>query len=86
MSRTEAALSAGMDRQKLRDWVARYNEHGVAGLADSWEGGRPPMLTLDEQAELLSLVMAGPDPEKDGLCAFTRDDHVAVTKKKFGSR
>ncbi len=27
-----------------------------------------------EQAELLAIVMAGPDPEKDGFSAFTRDD------------
>ena len=34
MSREEAARSAGMDRQTLRDWVVRYNEHGIDGLAD----------------------------------------------------
>ena len=84
MNRAEAAASAGMDRQTLRDWVIRYNEHGVAGLIDGKSSGRPPMLTLDEQAELLAVVMAGPDPEKDGFCAFTRDDLVAVAKKKFG--
>lgn len=84
MSRAEAAKCAGMDRQTLRDWVIRYNAHGVAGLWDNWNGGRPPMLTLDEQAELLAIVMAGPDPEKDGFCAFTRDDLVAIAKKKFG--
>ena len=84
MSRAAAAESAGMDRQTLRDWVIRYNEHGVAGLCDRWKGGRPPMLTADEQAELLAVVMAGPDPEKDGFCAFTRDDLVAVAKRKFG--
>jgi hypothetical protein len=26
------AQSAGMDRQTLRDWVIRYNEHGIDGL------------------------------------------------------
>jgi transposase len=83
MSRAEAARSAGMDRQTLRDWVIRYNEHGVAGLSDSWNGGRPPKLTMDEQAELLAIVMAGPDPEKDGFCAYTRDDLVAIAKKKI---
>lgn len=84
MSRTAAARSAGMNRQSLRDWIIRYNEHGVAGLSDNWQGGRPPLLTLDEQAELLAIVMAGPDPQKDGFCAFTRDDLVAVAKRKFG--
>ena len=40
MSRADAARSAGMDRQTLRDWVLRYNEHGVDGLFDRWNGGR----------------------------------------------
>jgi transposase len=84
MSRKEAALSAGMDRQTLRDWVIRYNAHGVAGLLDQWGGGRPPVLTSEQQAELLEIVLAGPDPEKDGYCAFTRDDLVAIAKKRFG--
>ena len=84
MSRADAATSAGMDRQTLRDWVIRYNAHGVAGLCDRWEGGRPPLLNADEQAELHAIVLAGPDPEKDGFCAFTRDDLCAIAKKKFG--
>jgi hypothetical protein len=33
ISRAEAAKCAGMDRQTLRDWVIRYNAHGVAGLS-----------------------------------------------------
>src|SRR5262245_25621666 len=84
MSRAEAARSAGMDRQTLRDWVIRYNAHGVAGLTDNWQGGRPPMLTLDEQAELLAAVMAGPDPEKDGFCAYPRGGLVVAGWKEFG--
>lgn len=84
MSRAEAARSAGMDRQTLRDWVIRYNKYGVAGLADNWQGGRPAILTLDEQAQLLAAVMAGPDPERDGFCAYTREDLVALAAKKFG--
>ena len=50
MNRAEAASSAGMDRQTLRDWVIRYNAHGVAGLADRWNGDRPPVLDETEQS------------------------------------
>jgi hypothetical protein len=32
MNRTEAARIGGMDRQTLRDWVHRFNEHGPEGL------------------------------------------------------
>ena len=38
-TRTEAARSCGMDRQILRDWVIRYNEQGIDGLADQHGGG-----------------------------------------------
>jgi len=84
MNRAEAASSAGMDRQTLRAWVIRYNAHGVAGLADRWAGGRPPILEERQQAELLEIVLKGPDPDKDGFCAFTRDDLVAIVKQRFG--
>ena len=28
--------------------------------------------------------MAGPDPEIDGICAFTREDLVRICEKRFG--
>ena len=82
--RKAAAEAAGMDRQTLRDWVIRYNEHGIDGLLDRWGSGRPPRLEPDEQAELYTIVMAGPDPEVDGICAFTREDLVRICEKRFG--
>ena len=71
MSRKEAAEAAGMDRQTLRDWVARYNAHGPEGLADHWGEGRPPALSVQEQADLVTIVMGGGDPETSGLSAYT---------------
>src|SRR4030088_3729428 len=60
MSRAEAARSAGMDRQTLRDWVLRYNEHGIEGLTDRWGDGRPPTFDAQEKAELVRILPAGP--------------------------
>jgi transposase-like protein len=71
MSREAAAQSAGMDRQTLRDWVIRYNEQGIEGLQDRWGDGRPPIFTREEQAELMRIVLAGPDPGRAG-CPPTR--------------
>ena len=65
MSRDAAAKSAGMDRRTLRDWVIRYNEHGVDGISDRWGDGRPPKLMCEERTELLS----GPIPRPAGQCA-----------------
>ena len=84
MSRKEAAEAAGMDRQTLRDWVIRYNAHGPDGLYDCWSDGRPPRLEPHEQAELVRVVLAGPDPEVDGLSAFTREDLVRICEARFG--
>jgi transposase len=84
MSRKQAAEAAGMDRQTLRDWVLRYNAHGLDGLCDCWSEGRPPRLAPHEQAELMRIVLAGPDPEADGLSAFTREDLVRICEARFG--
>jgi len=85
MSREAAAQAAGMDRQTLRDWVIRYNEHGLDGLADQPRDGRPPKLDAEQKAELYRLVLDGPSPEASGLSAFTREDLVRICKKRFGN-
>jgi putative transposase len=63
MSRKEAAEAAGMDRQTVRDWVIRYNGHGLDGLYDCWGDGRPPRLEPQEQAELIRIVLGHPQKE-----------------------
>ena len=83
MSREEAAQSAGMDRRTLRDWVIRYNADGIDGLADRPRDGRPSKLDAEEKAELVRIVLAGPDPEVSGLSAFTREDLVRICKQRF---
>ena len=86
MSREEAARSAGMDRQALRDWVLRYNEHGIDGLYDRWCDGRPPTYSAEEQAELMRIGLAGPDPEVSGLSANTLEDLPGICEQRFGKR
>ena len=67
MNRTEAARIGGMDRQTLRDWVHRFNQHGPNGLIDIKPTGRPPKLSDEQREALKQLVEAGPAPEKDGV-------------------
>jgi hypothetical protein len=40
-----------MDRQTLRDWVIRYNDHGLDGFAGRPHAGYPPRLDTEEKAE-----------------------------------
>jgi len=67
VSRTEAARQSGMDRQILCDWVHRYNAEGVSGLASRISPGPVPLLNDQQMAEFKALVIAGPDPETDGV-------------------
>ena len=84
LNRTEAARLGGMDRQTLRDWVHRFNQHGPDGLIDVKPSGRPPKLS-DEQKEVLrQLVEAGPDRQKDGVARWRCVDLKRVVGQRFG--
>ncbi len=82
--RQQAAAQCGMDRQTLRDWVHRYNEGGVAGLRSRTSPGRAPLLTVEQKAELRALVVAGPDPERDGVVRWRCADLRAEVARRFG--
>jgi transposase len=84
MSRAEAARLVGMERQALRDAVVRYNAEGLAGLHDRPKPGRPERLTEAEQAALAARVFRGPDPERDGVSAWTRADLCGWLAERFG--
>jgi transposase len=84
MSRGEAARSAGMDRQTLRDWVIRFNAEGVDGLRDRPKSGRPSWLSEGQQATLKALVLRGPDPEQDGVSSWRAKDLCRIVEQRFG--
>src|SRR3979490_2106732 len=84
MNREEAARIGGMDRQKLRDWVHRFNEQGVEGLINAKSPGRPSKLSLEQKEELRRLVEAGADPEKDGVARWRCVDLKRVLGERFG--
>jgi transposase len=82
-SRTEAAELNGMDRQTLRDWVHRYNACGIGGLKSRRHPGRAPLLTPLQKAELLDVVVAGPDPELHGVVRWRCVDLQAEVERRF---
>src|SRR5436305_1584172 len=85
-SRTEAARSCGMDRQTLRDWVHRFNAEGLAGLSDRRRSGRRPRLSPEQEAELVTAVEQGPDPDRDGVVRWRRVDLQALIEARFTVR
>lgn len=84
MSRAEAARLAGMERQALRDAVARYNAEGTDGLFDRPKGHRAEALSEGEQAALAAVIYAGPDPAVDGVCTWTREALALWISRRFG--
>jgi transposase len=84
MNRDDAARIGGMDRQTLRDWVHRFNAAGPGGLLDRWSDGPSPRLSVEQKAELATLVDAGPDREVDGVVRWRRVDLKREIKKRYG--
>ena len=83
MNRAAAAEAAGMDRQTLRDWVIRFNARGVEGLRDQPRPGRPPRLAEGEQAVLKTLVLHGPEAERDGVSRWRIKDLCQLCEDRF---
>jgi len=84
VDRKTAAETCGMDRQTLRDWVHRYNAEGLSGLTNRKSPGRQPWLTPAQKAELAVLVERGPDPERDGVVRWRRQDLKRRIEEMFG--
>lgn len=83
MTISAAARAAGMERQALGDAIKRYNAEGLDGLFDRAKPGRPRKLDAAQEKELSELIVEGPDPDKDGLSAYTLDDLVAIAQSRW---
>jgi transposase len=65
--RAACAKIGAMDRQRLRDWVHRFNATGPEGVIDRKPAGAKRRLTSEQEAELAALIEAGPEFERDGV-------------------
>jgi transposase len=84
--REAAARAGGMDWQSLRDWVHRYNARGVEGLSDAPRPGRPRVLSAAQLEEVRDLVVAGPDPGRDGVVRWRCLDLRRRVEERHGVR
>lgn len=84
-TRAEAARLCGMDRQTLRDWVHRYNEHGLLGLSDrQGRTGPKPRLTPEQELRVAAWVRQGPELAVHGVVRWRRVDLSRVIAAEFG--
>lgn len=59
---THAAIQAGfLGEQSGLTWVRRFNEEGLAGLADKPKAGRPPTHDQKVRSALIALARTKPD-------------------------
>ena len=80
----EAARATGMGRTTLYRWLARERDGGgPAALADRPRPGRRRKLDAAQRAEVRAWVLAGPDPEKDGVVAWRGGDVRAMVERRF---
>jgi transposase len=83
-SRGEAAISCGMDRQILCDWVHRYNAEGLKGLRNRPAPGAKPRLSSEQEREVAELVRKGPDLAEHGVVRWRRIDLSRVIEQRYG--
>jgi len=70
------------DRQ-VRTWVTRYNQGGLAALADQAGRGRKGPLCADQQRRLQERLRAGPTAA-DGVCTLRGEDVRRILEQEFG--
>lgn len=62
-----AGIASGLQLKeaKVRKWIHRFNERGLAGLADEPRVGRPATYTTEEVSEVVAASLS--DPQSLGL-------------------
>jgi transposase len=84
-TRIEAARAAGMDRQTLRDWVHRYNDHGLDGLKNHPKTSAPRRkLTPEQEATVCEWVREGPRLEQHKMIRWRLMDLRDEIARRFG--
>jgi len=92
-SRSEAARIAGVTLQIIRDWVLRFNEAGVDGLATRKAPGPKTILDDRHRRALEEIIATGPIPAVHGVVRWRIIDlvqwlwdefEVSISKQALG--
>ena len=76
---------AAWTARRLRDWVHRYNEEGLAGLRDRKASGRQPKTDRRRNGRSWrALVEKGPDPALHKVVRWRRVDLRDEIERLFG--
>src|SRR3954469_15530374 len=82
-TRTEAARIGGVTLQIVRDWVVKFNAHGLEGLIDRKPPGQPPRLTDAHRTALMERIDDGPIPSVHGVVRWRLVDLIEWLWEEF---
>jgi transposase len=65
-------------------WLHRFEEHGLAGLADQPRGGRPPTYTREQIGEVIATALTAPQALGLAFASWTLDRLAAYLAEQKG--
>ena len=76
----EIAAICGVHRNAVSRWLNRWEELGLESLADFQRNGRPPLLTVEEQAKAVEIALRNPKFPHRQLSEIKREIGKEVSK------
>src|SRR5260221_9120812 len=65
-------------------WLHRFEEHGLAGLADKPRGGRPPTYTREQVGTIVATALSDPQTLGQAYSSWTLDRLTAYLAEQHG--
>jgi transposase len=65
-------------------WLHRFEEHGLAGLADQPRGGRPPTYTPEQVSQIIATALTAPQSLGRSFASWTLDRLAAYLAEEKG--
>jgi len=75
----EIARICRVDRDTVSGWIDNWNKFGEKGLEDNEKQGRPPILTLEEQAKAVEIAMKNPKFPHRQLSAIKQESGKEIS-------
>ena len=79
----EIAVMTGTTKPTVYNWIARYDQEGLAGLDDRKSPGRPRTVSGRDRARILALTRL-PPPEETGLTHWSSYEMAKYLKRREG--
>ncbi len=76
VSVSDSARALGVSRPTVASWRGRYAAQGLAGLEHRPRSGRPPRI---DDADVITVTLAGPTPPRTAWSARALADHLGIS-------